>query len=149
MAIEEIKTDKKKYLSLLLLGDEEETMIDRYLDRGTMYLLQEDGTAKAVCVVTDEGHGVLEIKNIAVLPQYQRKGYGRQLIHFVVAQHSHKYSVLQVGTGNTPSTLSFYERCGFHRSHVVKNFFTDHYSHPIYENGIQLVDMIYLTQRMP
>ena len=29
-------------------------MIDRYLERGTMYVL-EDGGVKAECVVTDEG----------------------------------------------------------------------------------------------
>ena len=36
-----IHSDKKKYLSLLLLGDEQEDMIDRYLERGTMYILEE------------------------------------------------------------------------------------------------------------
>ncbi|NLW27017.1 MAG: GNAT family N-acetyltransferase, partial [Hungateiclostridium saccincola] len=39
-----------------------------------------------------------------------------------------------------------YEKCGFKRSHVVKNFFTDNYDHPIYENRKQLVDMIYLKR---
>ena len=54
MEIREILTDKKKYLPLLLLADEQEDMIDRYLERGTMYVLEEDGV-KAECVVTDEG----------------------------------------------------------------------------------------------
>lgn len=30
-------------------------MIDRYLEKGTMYTL-EDGNVKAECVVTDEGN---------------------------------------------------------------------------------------------
>jgi hypothetical protein len=51
-----------------------------------------------------------------------------------------------VGTGDSPSILSFYEHCGFILSHSVKNFFTDNYDHPIYENDIQLVDMIYLKK---
>ena len=62
MPIIEIKENKKQYLDLLLLADEQEDMIDRYLERGTMYALCDDGV-KAVCVVTDEGGGVLEIKN--------------------------------------------------------------------------------------
>ena len=74
MTISEGKTHKKQYLSLLLLADEQENMIDRYLDRGTMYVLEDD-CVKAECVVTDEGDGILEIKNIAADPAhhvYQR-----------------------------------------------------------------------------
>ena len=64
MKIKEIKENKKQFLPLLLLADEQEDMIDRYLNRGTMYVLDDDGV-KCECVVTDEGKGVLEIKNIA------------------------------------------------------------------------------------
>ena len=67
MIIRKVETNKKQYLSLLLLADEQEDMIDRYLERGTMYVLEEEGV-KAECVVTDEGNGVLELKNIAVQP---------------------------------------------------------------------------------
>ena len=56
--IQRIERDKKRYLSLLLLADEQENMIDRYLERGTLYVLEEDGIAKAECVVTDEGEGL-------------------------------------------------------------------------------------------
>ena len=79
MKITEIKEQKKRFLDLLLVGDEQEDMIDLYLDRGTLYVLEDDGV-KAVVVVTDEGDGVLEIKNISVDPGCQRKGYGRILI---------------------------------------------------------------------
>ena len=34
MEICKIETNKKEYLDLLLLADEQESMIDRYLDRG-------------------------------------------------------------------------------------------------------------------
>lgn len=60
MTIKEIKENKKQFLPLLLLADEQEDMIDRYLDRGTMYVLDDDGV-KCECVVTDEGNGVLEV----------------------------------------------------------------------------------------
>ena len=142
MTIKEIKENKKQFLPLLLLADEQEDMIDRYLDRGTMYVLDDDGV-KCECVVTDEGNGVLEMKNIATEPDYQGKGYGKALLDFVAATYKEKYSVLQVGTGDSPLTIPFYEKCGFVRSHRIKNFFTDHYDHPIYEAGIQLTEMIY------
>ena len=54
MNIREIHENKKQFLPLLLLADEQEDMIDRYLERGTMYVL-EDGGVRAECVVTDEG----------------------------------------------------------------------------------------------
>lgn len=148
MEIREITENKKQFLSLLLLADEQENMIDRYLDMGTMYVLYDDGI-KCLCVVTDQGHGILEIKNIATEPKWQRKGYGKAMIDFIVMKYQGTYSVLQVGTGDSPLTLPFYERCGFLPSHRIKNFFTDHYDHPIYECGIQLVDMIYLQKKFP
>ncbi len=145
MHIEQVKEDKKRYLSLLLLADEQENMIDRYLERGTMYVL-EDGGVKAECVVTDEGNGVLELKNIAVDPAFWGRGYGRALIDFIVSTYAGRYSVLQVGTGDSPATLPFYEACGFCRHHLVKNFFVEHYDHPIFEGGVRLVDMVYLQR---
>lgn len=148
MEIREVKKDKKKYLHLLLLADEQEDMIDRYLERGTMYILLDDESVKCECVVTDEGNGILELKNIAVEPAFQGEGYGKKLIHFIADQYQTQYSMLQVGTGDSPLTVPFYEKCGFHRSHRIKNFFTDHYDHPIYENGIQLIDMIYLQKEL-
>ena len=146
MEIREIRENKKAYLDLLLLADEQEDMIDRYLGRGTLYVL-EDGGLKSECVVTDEGNGVLEIKNLATVPEHQRRGYGKALIDFIVEKYAGQYTLLQVGTGDSPQTIGFYEKCGFTRSHRVRNFFTEHYDHPIFEGGVQLVDMIFLQRR--
>ena len=145
MRIYEVKENKKQYLDLLLLADEQEDMIDRYLERGTMYVL-EDGGIKAECVVTDEGSGILEIKNLATDPGYQKQGYARKLIDHVVSRYCGQFSVLQVGTGDSPLTIPFYEKCGFVRSHVIRNFFTYHYNHPIIEDGVLLQDMVYLRR---
>lgn len=147
MRIIEIKENKKKYLDLLLLADEQEEMIDLYLDKGRMYILDDNGI-KCECVVTDEGNGILEIKNIATATDYQRKGYARTLISFIEREYRGQYNILQVGTGDSPLTVPFYEKCGFVRSHILPNFFTENYDHPIYECGIQLVDMIYLQKNI-
>lgn len=147
MKITKITNNKKAYLPLLLLADEEEAMLDRYLERSTMYVL-DDGGVKAECVVTDEGSGILEIKNLAVEPAYQKHGYGRTLIDFIAARYKTTHRILQVGTGDSPSTVPFYEKCGFTRSHIVKNFFTDNYSRPIYDGGVLLKDMVYLRREI-
>ncbi len=147
MEIKQVKTNKKEYLDLLLLADEQEDMIDRYLEKGTMFVL-EDGGVKAECVVTDEGNDILEIKNIATKPDCQGKGYGKKLIDFVAQKYKGAYKTLQVGTGDSPLTIPFYEKCGFKRHHVVKNFFTENYDHAIFEAGVQLIDMIYLQKQL-
>ena len=140
--------DKTKYMDLLLIADEQVDMIEKYLYRGDMFALCDDGI-KALCVVTQEEPGVYEIKNIVTVPEYQRKGYGQQLVSFI-ADHckSRSGAELFVGTGDSPMTLDFYVKCGFERSHIIKNFFIDNYDHPMYEDGKQLVDMIYLKRKL-
>lgn len=134
--------NKKDYIDLLLLADESEEMIDKYLERGEMYILDDDGV-KAECVITKEDEGIYELKNIAVLPDCWRKGYGKKLIEFLLTHYS-ACNVMFVGTGDCYSALSFYKSCGFTESHRIKNFFTDNYDHPMFEDGVQLVDMVYL-----
>ena len=62
-------------------------MIDRYLERGEMFVARDDGQVVAECVVTDEADRIGEIKNLAVPLQYQRKGYGRQTLEFLEAYY--------------------------------------------------------------
>ena len=77
MDIEKVEKNKKQYLSLLLLADEQEDMLDRYIEDGTMYVLNDNGI-RGECVVADVGNGILEIKNIAIEPNCQGKGYGKK-----------------------------------------------------------------------
>jgi len=139
--------DKTKYMELLLIADEQITMIEKYLYRGDMFALYEEGI-RAVCIVTKEEADVFELKNIVTVPEYQRNGYGQKLIAFIVDHYKNSGRVLYVGTGNCPAILRFYEKCGFVRSHRVKNFFIDNYDHPVYEDGQQLIDMIYLKRNL-
>ena len=147
MVIKEIK-NKQDYLPLLLLADEQEDMIDLYLDRGTMFVLEDDGIVKGECVVTDEGDGVLEIQNLAVAQEFQGNGHGKELIKFVADYYRNQYEVLQVGTGDSPLTVPFYEHCGFTQHHIIKNYIVDHYDQPIFEGGKQLIDKVYLRMKL-
>ena len=51
MEIIEIKENKKQFLPLLLLADEQESMIDRYIDRGMMYVLVDNGVKCECCLL--------------------------------------------------------------------------------------------------
>lgn len=73
---------------------------------------------------------------------------GRALVEFIEEKYKKEYSILQVGTGYSPLTIPFYEKCGFLRSHRIENFFLEHYDRPIYEEGVQLKDMIYLRKKL-
>jgi len=145
MIIKEITEGKRELMSLLLLADEQENMVEKYLGRGTMFVLY-DGGIKAECVVTDEGDGILELKNIAVQPGNQKKGYGAQMIKFVEQKFRGSFRILRVGTGDSLLTVPFYEKCGFIESCRVKGFFTDNYDHPIVEGGVLLTDMVYFEK---
>ena len=145
MEFQTISDNKRTFLPLLLLGDEQEDMIERYLDRGTLYVLRDGGILRAVCVVTEEGGGEFEIKNLAVAPGSQRRGYGRAMVEHVVRQYRGRGRRLLVGTGDSPLTVPFYEACGFRECGRVKDFFLDNYDHPIFEAGRQLVDMVYFS----
>ena len=44
-----VESNKKDFLDLLILADEQESMIDKYLERGELFTLY-DGDLKSVCV---------------------------------------------------------------------------------------------------
>lgn len=148
MRIEKIVENKKQFLDLLLLADESEIMIDKYLHNGDLFALYDDDDLKSVCVVVRINSETCELKNIATYEKYQSKGYGRALINFISDFYKNDYKSMLVGTGETPTILSFYELCGFEKSHRVKNFFTDNYDHLMFDGNIQLVDMIYLKKNL-
>jgi ribosomal protein S18 acetylase RimI-like enzyme len=144
MNIKKVSGAKKEYIDLLLLADEQENMIDKYLERGEMFVLDDNGI-KAECVVIKETDGIYEIKNIAVRPDCQRNSYGKTLIEFLFSYYTDCKTML-VGTGDSPSAIDFYKKCGFTESNRIKSFFIDNYDHPMFEDGKQLVDMIYLKR---
>jgi GNAT superfamily N-acetyltransferase len=145
MEIKIIKSNKKDFLDLLLLADEQESMIDKYLERGELFALYDDDL-KSICVVTQESDDVCELKNTATYKEWQGKGYASKLMSHIFTHYKGKYSTMLVGTGDSPWIIRFYQKNGFSISHKIKNFFTDNYNHPIYEDGVQLVDMVYLKR---
>ena len=143
-----VAEDKRSFLDLLLLADEQEDMIDHYLDRGDLFVMAVGDSPVAVCVVTDEDDGLFEIQNLAVRTDHQRHGYGTQMLAYVADYYRDKSRTLIVGTGDSPITVPFYEHCGFALSRRGPRGIVDAYDHPIVENGIQLIDKVYLTKDM-
>lgn len=143
MEIKTIIKNKEAFMDLLLLGDEQESMVKKYLDRGALYTLY-DNDLKTVCVVTQESENIFEIKNIATYEKYQGNGYGSYMIKYIIEKYKGKCNQLLVGTGEDDKILTYYKSFGFIYSHTIKDFFINNYDHEIFENGKQLRDMIYL-----
>ena len=133
-------------MDLLLLGDEQEDMIKKYLYRGELFALY-DGDLKTVSVVTKEDAKTCEIKNIATYEKDQGKGYGKSMMKYIIDNYKNRCCTLLVGTGESNKTISFYKKFGFVYSHTVKDFFIKNYNHKMFEEGKQLKDMIYLKMQ--
>ena len=142
-----ITTGKKRFLPLLLIGDEQDRMIDRYREAGEMFALY-DGGLKTVAVVSKQPKRVYELKNLATDPVFRHKGYGRKMVEYLLAYYHGRGRLLTVGTGAGSSNVQFYEKCGFTVTHTVPGFFTDNYDHPIVENGLIITDMVYLQKEL-
>ncbi len=146
MEIKEIVENKFEFIDLLLIGDEEESMINRYLEQSTLFVLYDKGKLVSLCAVIKADSDIIEIKNLATYPQYRNKGYASALLDFVYDKYKNECKALILGTGENEKTLRFYKKRGFTEFGRVRNFFTDNYTHPIFENGKQLIDMIYLKK---
>ncbi len=148
MEIRQITEDKDNYLEMLLIADPQENMIRRYLDKSDMFVLEDAGEVLTIGVVEQMKNKRCELKNLVTAQEYRRQGYGTYMVNYLSEYYSVTCDVMYVGTGNNSNTLDFYKQCGFVNSHIVANFFVDHYEKPIYENGIQLTDMIYLKKNL-
>jgi len=142
-----ITDSKKDFLPLLLLGDELESDIDKYLERGDLFALY-DGDLKSICVVTDENDGILEIQNLVTDKRYQKQGYASRLIEYVVKHYRNQNNKIILGTGDVPGILRFYKSCGFVETHRIPDYFTTHFDYPIIEEVVMLQDKVYLERRL-
>lgn len=145
-----ISKDSKIPYELLLLADETSEAIDQYIFKCDIYLLQDGTENIAVMALYRNSDTELEIKNIAVIESYRSKGIGSILIKRAkeIALDNH-YEVLSVGTSDTGfQQIRFYEKNDFKKTGIRKDFFIDNYPSPIYENGLQMRDMVLLTHHL-
>lgn len=147
MKIERINNikDRNKHKELFLIGDEEEEMLMKYFNQGVMFLIYDKGL-KGGIIIVESGENTIEIKNISIYEEFHRKGYGKKLIEHIFSRYKKRYRRVIVGTGNSPRTIPFYKALEFKQYFVVKDFFIKNYSEKIFEDGVQLKDMIYLEK---
>ncbi len=130
---------------LLLLADESISQINKYVFESKVYTVKIDNKIIGAFCLYQIDENTIELKNIAISESFQNKGIGSKVISHIKEICMEKYSTLIVGTADCGTNqIRFYERHGFQKYDSRKNFFIENYAEPIFENGVQLVDMVLL-----
>ena len=119
MKIEKIIENKKQYLDLLLLADESEEMIDKYLEIGDMFALFDDDL-KTICVVLGIDKETCELKNIATY----------EVGKFI----QDDYAELGLGAESSRNSFVIYDKIRFDKLDAIGRFNYLSSLEPIYLN---------------
>lgn len=137
---------------LLLLADETIEGINKYLFKSDVYIAQlseQEQTVGVFCLCRIDAD-TIEIMNIAVSEKLQGNGIGSILIDKAITIAAEEgYKQIIVGTADCGiKQIRFYEKNGFVKYDIRKNYYTEIYDNPIYENGVQLKDMVMLKRKI-
>ncbi len=146
MKIRELHRDEKIPYDLLLSADPSKDMIDEYIDRGTCYILEDNGQTIGEMILLETKPGIMEIMNIALADDYKGKGNGRILIEKAIdLAKKAKMHKLEFSTSNSAlDHLALFQKCGMRIVGIEPDYFTNTYKDEVYENGILKQDMIRL-----
>lgn len=145
MKFEEIFNKDNLPWNLLLDADPNKELVEKYIDKGRIFVLKEEKIV-AVCVVIDKESEVVEIINLAVEEEFRGRGIGRKIINKVIeVMKQDQKSKIEIGTGNSSiGQLYLYQSCGFEMYELKRNFFVDNYEEEIIENKIRCKHMVKL-----
>ncbi|QTL51751.1 MULTISPECIES: GNAT family N-acetyltransferase [Priestia] len=153
MSMDLIEIDKDRrasYLNLLLIGDEDEKVVNSYINEGSLFtIVYEKKEIGVVQCLIDEKESAVEVKNIGLKKAYRGRGIGSKVIKKLETLYEcNHYSKMIVGTADSSlENIAFYKKAGFYQTGVKKNFFLQ-YVPPIYENGLQAIDMIMFEKKL-
>ncbi|MBL5766702.1 GNAT family N-acetyltransferase [Heyndrickxia sporothermodurans] len=148
MEIRKLYLNEDPPMDLLLLADPSKKLVEEYLKRGQCFIAEQSGKMVGEYVLLPTRPETVELVNIAVDEAQQGKGIGKQLVFHAIQQaKTQGFKTIEVGTGNSSiSQIALYQKCGFHMIGIDRDFFLRHYDEEIYENGIQTIDMVRLSQ---
>lgn len=148
MEIRLLRIDEMPPMDLLLLADPSREIVEEYVKRGECFLAEMESEIVGVYVLLPTRPETVELVNVAVAAEFHGQGIGKKLVkHAIQTAKDKGYQTIEVGTGNSSiGQLALYQKCGFRISGVDRDFFIRHYEEEIFENGIQCVDMIRLSQ---
>ncbi|XOK64332.1 GNAT family N-acetyltransferase [Paenibacillus elgii] len=148
MNIVNLASHEQPPMDLLLLADPSPKLVEEYIQRGQCYVAKTEELILGVYVLLPTRPETVEIVNIAVDERHQGQGIGKKLVnHAIETARQLGYKTIEIGTGNSSiGQLALYQKCGFRMTWIDRDFFIRHYEEPIYENGMQVIDMVRLSQ---
>ena len=144
VTVRQLNPNEETPLQLLLLADPSIDLVREYIQRGSCFVTELEGKAVGTYVLLPTRPGTAELVNVAVDEAFQNRGLGKQLVlHAVEEARARGYKTIEIGTATTSKLqIALYQRCGFHITYIDEGFFIRHYDEPIFENGIQVKDMV-------
>lgn len=141
--------NRSRYLDYLLLADENEIVVNKYINDGEMYSIHFKNDIVGVVLFTYHSNQVVELKNIALDPKYRGRGLGKVVIAEAFKKFKRKgISKVIAGTANSSiGNLAFYQKVGFRMVEIKKDFFKN-YPEPIFEDGIRAIDMVVFERHL-
>ena len=148
-SLEKITEEREPYFPYLLLADENEVVVRKYMNDGDLYAIHFGGRIIGAALLIEQSKMVIEIKNIAIEPELKGRGIGKIVIQMISDNCKTKgYTQVIVGTANSSiENIAFYQKVGFRMEKVEKDFFCS-YDKPIYENGLRAVDKIIFSKTL-
>ncbi|MDM5299496.1 GNAT family N-acetyltransferase [Bacillus pumilus] len=145
--IQPLSRDQSVPMDLLLLADPSKEKVLAYVQSGSCFVAYHEQDIVGVYVLSSLSQRTVEIMNVAVKKSWQGIGVGKQLIlHAISEAKTAGAHTIEIGTGNSSiHQLALYQKCGFRLSSIDHDFFLQHYDEPIFENGIQCIDMLRLS----
>ncbi|WP_404349298.1 GNAT family N-acetyltransferase [Sutcliffiella horikoshii] len=143
-------SERLEYLPFLVMADESESVVKDYIAEGQMFAIIVGGDSVAgVSLFVEDSEDVIELKNIALDPQFRGLGLGKQVINLAFEIFREQgFRKMIVGTANSSiANLAFYQKAGFRMAEIRKDFFL-RYPEPIFEDGIQAVDMVVFEREL-
>ena len=121
----EITGERDLYFPYLLLADGNEEMVRQYMNDGILYAIHCGGHLIGVTLLIERTKTSIEIKNIAIEPEYKGKGIGKIVLQMISDSSKAKgYTRVIVGTANSSiDNIVFYQKVGFRMEKIEKDFF--------------------------
>ena len=89
--------------------------VRKYLDKGTLYKINCGELLVGVALVIPQTNTTIELKNIAIVPKYQGKGIGKEILRQLTEEcQKDGYQTVLVGTANSSiDNIAFIKKQAF------------------------------------
>ncbi len=137
-------------MDLLLLADPSEEMINKYLYSGDSYLGKLEGELIGAFILMPITETEIELKNIAVYPDHQGKGYGKEMLKYAMRiAKMETYEAIVVKTADVSRRqIAFYLKNKFQLDSKIIGHFIKYYKEPIIEEGKEASDQIVFKKKL-